>query len=45
MSAISLYLSQCKMEDKRGTHVDGLKDFLQSIRYTYCWADGLQSSK
>ena len=31
MSAISLYLSQCKMEDKHGTHVDGLKDSLQSI--------------
>ena len=33
------------MEDKHGTHVDGLKDSLQSIWYTYWWADGLQSSK
>lgn len=26
MPAISLYLSQCEMEDKHGTHIDGLND-------------------
>lgn len=26
MPAISLYLSQCEMEDKHGTHIDGLNE-------------------